>query len=214
MLCGVDEAGKGAVLGPLVVAAVGAADQAEFEGLGVKDSKLLLPAKRKELSGLICSRFPFKILVIEPGEIDLFRMRMNMNAIMARAHARVITDLGASVAYVDACDVNARRYGSMVKNSVGCDCRIISEHHADSTWPLVSAASIVAKVFRDEAIAELGSTYGEIGSGYPSDKTTVAFLEEYLSSFGKPPLCARASWQTTRTLIATREQSHFTSFFG
>lgn len=213
-MCGVDEAGKGAVLGPLVVAAVGAADQSELEKIGVKDSKLLLPARRKELSDLICSRFPFKILVVEAAEIDRLRREMNMNAIMARAHARVITDLGASVAYVDACDVNAGRYGSMVKNSVGCDCRIISEHHADTTWPLVSAASIVAKVFRDEAIEELGSTFGEIGSGYPSDKTTVAFLEEYLSTFGKPPICARASWQTTKTLIATKEQAYLTSFFG
>jgi ribonuclease HII len=213
-LCGVDEAGKGAVLGPLVVAAVGAADHAELEKIGVKDSKLLLPARRKELSDLICSMFPFRIFVIEAAEIDLLRKQMNMNAIMARAHARVITDLGASVAYVDACDVNEGRYGSMVKNSVGCDCRIISEHHADTTWPLVSAASIVAKVFRDEAIEELRSTFGEIGSGYPSDKTTVAFLEEYLSTFGKPPICARASWQTTRTLIATKEQAHLSSFFG
>jgi len=213
VLCGVDEAGKGAVLGPLVVAAVGAAGQEELGGIGVKDSKLLLPAKRKELCDLICSRFPFAVYVIEPGEIDLFRRRMNLNAIMARAHARVITDLGASVAYVDACDVNAGRYGSMVANSTGCDCRIISEHHADRTWPLVSAASIVAKVFRDEAIAELASTYGEIGSGYPSDETTVTFLEEYISSFGKPPLCARASWQTTRTLVAIKEQSHLSSYF-
>ena len=136
-----------------------------------------------------------------------------MNALMARAHARVITDLVASVAYVDACDVNAARYGAMVGETVGCTCRIVSEHHADKRWPLVSAASIVAKVFRDEAIAELAKTRGEIGSGYPSDRTTITFLEAYLATNGEPPPFARASWQTMRTLVAGREQSHLSSFF-
>lgn len=212
-MCGVDEAGKGAVLGPLVIAAVGAADPAEFEGLGFKDSKVLSPEKRKDFCDLICSRFPFTVHVIGPDEIDLNRRQMNMNAIMAKAHARVINDIGASIAYVDACDVNAARYGWMVRNSICRDCHVISEHHADRNRPLVSAASIVAKVFRDEAVLELGSTYGQIGSGYPSDRVTVAFLKDYLSTFGKPPLCARASWQTVRTLVAIKEQSDLSCFF-
>ena len=213
VLCGVDEAGKGAVLGPLVVAAVGADDQDELAGIGVKDSKVLPPARRKELCEIICSRYPYTVYLVEPCEINLLRSQMTMNALMARAHARVITDLSASVAYVDACDVNAARYGTMVGENVGCTCRIVSEHHADTRWPLVSAASIVAKVFRDEAIAELAGTHGEIGSGYPSDRTTITFLEAYLASNRKPPSFARASWQTTRTLVAGREQSHLSLFF-
>ncbi len=212
MFCGVDEAGKGAVLGPLVVAAVACRTHRDLAGIPVKDSKALPPAERTRLSGLITARLPSTVLVIDAADIDIFRRCGSMNLLMARAHARVIAELRPHRAYVDACDVIASRYGRTVAACLDFPCRITAEHHADENRPVVSAASIVAKVARDRIIEDLAETFGEIGSGYPSDARTVAFLEQYIRDHGKPPSCARASWETTRVSICRVEQSDLFRF--
>jgi len=206
MICGVDEAGKGAVLGPLVVAAVSCRDDAECRALGARDSKALTPSRRSILCREITERFPVAVVAYSPGEIDIARETMTLNDFMARAHAEVISRLGPDLAYVDACDVDARRYGRDVSARLRSPCRIISEHHADHKYAVVGAASIVAKVTRDEAIAALASVHGEIGSGYPSDPYTVAHLESYLNAHHHPPPYARRSWATIAALQAQREQ--------
>jgi ribonuclease HII len=109
---------------------------------------------------------------------------------------------------VDACDVIASRYGTMVTNFLGVECRVIAEHHADETVPAVSAASIVAKVTRDREVARLAEEFGEIGSGYPSDPVTVRYLRDYIMERGKSPAIARRSWETVHTIIAEKEQQH------
>ena len=212
MQCGVDEAGKGSVLGPMVVAAVGAKDAAELAIPGIKDSKLLSREERERFFDTIVPSFRHAALVIEPGEIDRMRMSMTMNALVASAHARVIRKLRASVAYVDACDVVAERFGHMVGNQLVHKCRIVAEHHADVTHPIVSAASIVAKVLRDRAVDALAERYGPLGSGYPSDPETVAFLSAWIESEGRPPPCARASWKTVETMMYWREQAGIFEF--
>jgi len=212
ILCGVDEAGKGAVLGPLVVAAVACERQQDLAELGVKDSKALTPARRKVLSDEIRASFPVEVLVISPGEIDA--RGMTMNALMARSHAHVIAALRPTLAVVDACDVVAARYGAMVSSHLDIPCRVIARHHADRDHPAVSAASIVAKVERDRAIDALREEFGEIGSGYPSDFSTVRFLEQYFSIHQGPPPIARRSWETVRALAARHEQSSLLDFSG
>jgi ribonuclease HII len=212
ILCGVDEAGKGAVLGPLVVAAVACERQQDLAELGVKDSKALAPARREALSAEIRASCPVEVLVISPGEID--SRGMTMNALMARSHARVIAALHPALAVVDACDVVAARYGAMVSSHLDIPCRVISRHHADRHHPAVSAASIVAKVERDRAIEALREEYGEIGSGYPSDSCTVRFLEEYVGMHHGPPPIARRSWETVRALVARHEQASLLEFPG
>ncbi len=213
MLCGVDEAGKGAVLGPLVVAAVGCTSQEEFAGTGVRDSKLLRPAARETIFEHITASFPFSVLVISAAEIDSARQRMTMNVLMAASHARVITDLSPEAAYVDACDVIASRYGSMVTEHLGCSCEVRAEHHADVHHPVVSAASIIAKVTRDRAMVTLAGEYGVIGSGYPSDPGTIEFLSAYIRDNGDPPPFARRSWMTVKEILTKREQSSIADFF-
>ena len=213
MFAGVDEAGKGAVLGPLVVAAVGCDSDADLDSIPVRDSKTLTPAARTDLFGRITTRAIYTVLVIEAGEIDLKRRSMTMNQLMARAHAAVIRELQPETAYVDACDVIAPRYGRAVSSHLDFPCKVVAEHHADETMPVVSAAGIVAKVVRDRLIEELAEEYGEIGSGYPSDGITIAFLENYIAGHGRPPPIARASWETTRHLICRAEQVDL-SFFG
>ena len=212
ILCGVDEAGKGAVLGPLVVAAVACERQQDLAELGVKDSKALAPARREALSAEIRASFPVEVLVISPGEID--SRGMTMNALMARSHARVIAALHPALAVVDACDVVAARYGAMVSSHLDIPCRVISRHHADRDHPAVSAASIIAKVERDRSVGALREEFGEIGSGYPSDPCTVRFLEEYFSIHMGPPPIARRSWETVRALVARHEQASLLEFPG
>ena len=152
MICGVDEAGKGSVLGPMVIAAVGIASEDALAGLGVKDSKLLPQKERERLYSLIRKRCRITTVKLDAQEIDSVRTQMTLNSAVARAHARVISRLSPSCAYIDACDVNAFRYAEMVKNNLDLECEIVSEHHADEKFPVVSAASIVAKVTRDRAI--------------------------------------------------------------
>jgi ribonuclease HII len=202
----VDEAGKGSVLGPLVVAAVGVSSADALADLGLKDSKLLTPAGRERFSVIIRKICRVATVRLDAREIDLTRREMTLNVAVARAHAQVITRLSPSCAYVDACDVNPARYADMVKNHLGLPCEIVSEHHADEKYPVVSAAGIMAKVTRDRAIATLAKKYGEIGSGYPSDPVTVRYLTDYIGTYHRPPPIARKSWKTVSALLAHNEQ--------
>jgi ribonuclease HII len=212
MICGVDEAGKGSVLGPLVVAGVGISSEDRLADLGVRDSKLLSPKERERLYPLIRKRCTIATVTIDAQKIDSIRMEMTMNACVARAHAEVIARLAPSRAYVDACDVNCFRYAEMVKAHLSPPCEIVSEHHADEKFMVVSAASIVAKVVRDRAVLSLAKKYGEIGSGYPSDPVTIQWLSGYIADHPSPPPIARRSWKTVSALLAKKSQSTLLDF--
>ncbi|MDD1662300.1 MAG: ribonuclease HII [Methanomicrobiales archaeon] len=211
MICGVDEAGKGAVLGPLVVAGVACGSDAEAAAVGARDSKTLSPSRREEIYAEIVARFRVATRTIPPREIDA-RPAHTLNLCIARAHAAVVSDLGAGLAILDACDVDEKRYGRTVAGYLTSRCRIRSVHDADRIYPVVGAASIVAKVLRDRAIAELAREHGEVGSGYPSDPVTIAWLRRYLQKEKAPPPFARASWATTRDLMAELFQRRITDF--
>lgn len=213
VICGVDEAGKGSVLGPMVIAGVAVSSEDVFSECEVEDSKLLSPRVRERICTIIRKRFRVATVRIDAQEIDEIRRQMTLNTCVARAHARVIDKLSPSVAYVDACDVNSLRYAEMVRSHLERSCEIISEHHADRTFKVVSAASIVAKVSRDKEIMDLSKKYGEIGSGYPSDPVTIAFLSDYIDKFKHPPPIARMSWKTISTMLEKKEQSRLSKFF-
>ncbi|NMB79024.1 MAG: ribonuclease HII [Methanomicrobiales archaeon] len=206
MICGVDEAGKGSVLGPMVVAAVCVKDEKSLADLGLKDSKLLSEKERERLYPLIRRRCKIATVKLDAQDIDRVRLEMTMNAAVAKAHAAVITKLSPSCAFVDACDVNIFRYAEMVRSHLEKPCEIVSEHHADEKFFVVSAASIIAKVTRDRAIRTLAKKYGEIGSGYPSDPITIRYLSGYIDEHRVPPPIARRSWKTVGALIAKRSQ--------
>jgi ribonuclease HII len=214
VICGVDEAGKGAVLGPMVIAGVLVQDTEECEGLGLMDSKMLSKKRREELFECITADFVTAVRVIDAQDIDHMRLEMKtgMNAIVATAHAAVIDELDAQTAFVDACDVNAQRYGETITALLRASRTIISEHKADSRFPVVSAASIVAKVTRDRIVDSLSEEYGAIGSGYPSDKVTIDFLEAWICDNGSPPPLARRSWRTVSDITARLSQSTLLDF--
>lgn len=212
MICGVDEAGKGSVLGPMVVAAVGCMDMDDLIALGVADSKKLSPKSREKISADIKAQFPFSIVIRTAHDIDELRRTMTMNEIVARSHAEALTSLNCTCAYVDACDVSEERYGETVSSFSPPDCTIVARHKADSLFPPVSAASIIAKVERDRIIEELSLEYGEIGSGYPSDPVTITYLTEYIRQHNHPPDIARSSWETVKNLLHQKNQSSLLDF--
>ena len=115
MICGVDEAGKGPVMGPMVVAAVAVENAKLIENIGFKDSKLLSPQKRKELFDLIKQNYRYAVEIIGPEKIDEYRRKNQLNLLNRKAFEKVIIKLNPNIAYVDAADVNEERFGREIK---------------------------------------------------------------------------------------------------
>jgi ribonuclease HII len=204
LVAGVDEAGRGPVIGPLVVAGVlfKKSTVSKLRPLGVKDSKLLTPRKRENLEPRILDlAIGHNILYLSPARIDDYvwngKKLRKLNWLEAKAMAKVVGELHPDIAYLDASDVNEERFGTQVKELVRFPVGIVSRHHADRDNPVVAAASILAKVNRDRAVAGLRKTYGDFGSGYPSDHRTIRFLHE-LATGGAYPDCVRKSWKTLK----------------
>ena len=197
-ILGVDEAGRGSVLGPLVIAGVVVPEKMEkvLERMGVKDSKRLVPHRRTILSRKLKKMFDYEIVVISAREIDELRASgVNLNEIEKNAMESIIVKLNPEKAIVDAVDVKAERFQDNLRKDTGCN--VIAEHKADDKYIEVSAASIIAKAERDAQIAEINKEYiksGGIGSGYPSDPTTKEFLTNY--TYDEMPDFVRRSWAT------------------
>ena len=198
MICGVDEAGKGPVIGPLVVAAVKVSNAKDIENLGFKDSKQLSKKKRKELAKLIKDRFDYAVEIIKPEIVDEYRRQNKMNQLNREAFERLISKLNPNVAYVDAADVNEKRFGDEIKKGLKNqnDTDVISMHKADAKIPVVAAASIIAKETREIEIARIRAKIGDFGSGYPADEKTIKFLKSFYADKGKWPEGIRKSWKT------------------
>jgi ribonuclease HII len=213
LVAGVDEAGRGALLGPLVVAGICLRQEAlaELSLAGVRDSKRLRPGARARLFELLrrsCERI--EVEVAEPALIDQYvagpRGPRRLNDLEASLMAKLIGRLGAEVVYVDCPDVKPRRFGSRLRALLEAPPRLIVRHHADRDFLPVAAASIVAKVLRDREVAALGEAHGELGSGYPSDPRTARFLRGWLARQRAPPAFARLSWRSWARLAPPRDE--------
>ena len=206
-IIGVDEAGKGPVIGSMFVVAARVRAQEDIPD-HVLDSKKLTPERREYIAQELMGLEFFSRGVEEVGieEIDL--PSSNMNVLTAEAHARAISRVveEGDCIYLDAADVNPERFAERVLRGIDVEVEIISEHKADMNYPIVSAASILAKVIRDAHIIDLTETYGNVGSGYPSDAITRQFLEKYINDNGSLPDCARRSWKTSKDLLAKTGQ--------
>lgn len=198
---GIDEAGRGPVIGPMVIAIVGWSNS-EAEGIGVKDSKQLTPSGRSRLYRLIVSKAPcVRHIVVEPGEIDEYVNRGLLNELEANKMSELIKSCsGITRVYVDSPDPDPNRFKGFI-NVKGVELIVLN--HADETIPLVSAASIVAKVIRDTIINKLKETYGDFGSGYPSDPRTISALRKWINNGTLPPI-VRRSWRTVRRMSNMR----------
>ena len=211
MICGVDEAGKGPVLGPLVVAAVAVDNAKDIQDLGIKDSKQLTPAKRKELANLIKNKFSFAIEIIEAERVDEYRKQNKLNDLNREAFEKLISKLNPNVAYVDAADVNEHRFGKQIKEKLTNenDTDVISMHKADTKIDVVAAASIIAKETRENEIRKLKEEIGDFGSGYPSDERTIKFLKSFYADNGKWPTGTRKSWKTVKRIRPVKTLDDF-----
>jgi ribonuclease HII len=198
-LVGVDEAGRGSFLGPLVVGAFAIESDRvdELRAAGARDSKELSPAARVQVLERILPLGQHAVVALDPPTVDRAVERGKLNELEARTFGQLIQQLGAEEAHVDACDVNEKRFARVVAHAAGPGIRVLAHHHADRDDPVVGAASVVAKVRRDQAIATLRAELGdEIGSGYPSDARTIDFVRTHLSGSSGTPLWLRASWAT------------------
>jgi ribonuclease HII len=208
LIAGVDEAGRGPVIGPLVVAGVlfKGGKISKLQDLDIKDSKLLTPKRREELSKEIKRlAVKFEYFYIQPRTIDKV-VRENkplkkLNYLTAICMSRIIELLQPEVAIVDASDVIAERCKKQIGRVLSYSPKIICEHKADINYPVVSAASILAKVRRDRLIEKLNEKYGEFNSGYPHDKKTIKFLEKYFKEHENVPPFIRGSWYTVRKIL-------------
>ncbi|WP_148882005.1 ribonuclease HII [Thermococcus aciditolerans] len=202
-LAGIDEAGRGPVIGPMVIAAVVVDERnvPKLEELGVKDSKKLTPRRRERLFDEIISLLDdYVVLELWPEEIDSREGTLNEFEVENFVKALNSLKVKPDVIYIDAADVKEARFGEDIGKRLDFEAEIIAEHKADDKFVPVSAASIIAKVTRDRAIEKLKEEYGEIGSGYPSDPRTRKFLENYYREHGEFPPIVRRSWKTLKKI--------------
>ncbi|MGI0128968.1 MAG: ribonuclease HII [Thermoplasmata archaeon] len=206
-MLGIDEAGRGSVLGPLVVGAFCCSDDrlAALSATGVRDSKRLSPRRRAEVYGRLSGVGELGSIALAPRTIDRFVARGGLNELELDSFGALLRRLRPDVAYVDACDTNAERFGRRLEALAGNGTRVVSRHKADRDFPVVSAASVVAKVRRDAALERLRRTAGEpIGSGYPSDRATRECVERHARDGGRVPPWMRRSWETVQRVKRAR----------
>ena len=201
-ICGIDEAGRGSMLGPLVIAGISLDKRKlkKLSSIGVKDSKKLSPELREHLYKKIIEIVDdYYITKISPRSIDAIVKTHCLNGLEAKYMAKVVSKLNPHTSYVDSCDVNPRRFGKEI-SALSDNHKIKSYHHADSKFVIVSAASILAKVTRDRAIAKLRKNHN-LGSGYPSDSVSVKFVTKYYKINHVMPSFVRKSWKPIRRIL-------------
>ncbi len=203
LVVGIDEAGRGPVIGPMMIAGVliDDRDSIRLAEIGVADSKKLSPKRRDELFSEITGVVRcFHIERLEPTVIDGLRPASNLNRLEVESMARILRHLRPDLAQVGSVDVIPSRFRDALLREVALPMEIVSVHHAEDRFPAVAAASIVAKVAREAAIASLREEYGDFGSGYPSDPKTRKFISRWFENEGSLPPIVRKSWKTAKVL--------------
>jgi len=207
-ILGADDAGRGPVLGPMVLAAVviNEEDSNSLKSIGVKDSKLLTSKQRDDLYQKIIEIVKsHKIIIITPQEIDnaIESENSNLNTLEATKFAELINSLKADVSIIDCPSNNIPAYTAQLEKMLTVKTDLQCHHKADSKFLSVGAASIIAKVTRDKEIEKIQKKIKEpIGSGYPSDPLTKEFLK---NNWDKHPEIFRHSWATYKVYSEGKE---------
>ncbi|MFW5904032.1 MAG: ribonuclease HII [Candidatus Saliniplasma sp.] len=215
MICGIDEAGRGPVIGPMVVAGIVVKEDTDLIELDVKDSKRLSPKRRKSLETEIKKLGVHSLRILPAEEIDRLRDEMSLNEIEAGLFASIIEEIcdETTTIYVDAASTDEEKFAGMIQENLEAPMDIISRHGADESYPVVSAASILAKVKRDQEVELIEEELGEeIGSGYPSDMRTRDFLVKWIDGHGDLPPYTRRSWETAREILSRSKNSSLDDF--
>jgi len=213
-ILGIDEAGRGPVIGPLVMCGylIDEAKIQKLKELGVKDSKSLSTKKRYILRPILESiADDYIILKIKACDIDKLRTRTNLNKIEIERMQQIINSLEPDKVIIDAIERNTKNFREKILAGINKDIEVIAENFADKKYHVVSAASIIAKVYRDEEILALRK-HGFNGSGYPSDPRTIEFLKKCLVEKNEFPDFVRKTWVTAQYIKEEREQSKLSRF--
>jgi ribonuclease HII len=209
IVAGLDEAGRGPVIGPLVIGCVmyREEDLPILEEIGVDDSKKLSPKHRTHLAEQIKgSCLAHKVKVITAEEINKlhFLAKLTLNQIEERAFAALLNEMTPrpDIIYLDACDTKEDRFGRTIQAQLKFKPdRVVSKHRGDAIFKVVGAGSILAKTVRDSVIEEYQRQYGDLGSGYPSDPKTRNFLNAYYREHRDFPPIVRTWWKTAENIV-------------
>jgi len=192
MICGLDEAGRGPVIGPMVIAGICYTKDKEetLKNYIRRDSKGYTPSMRNKLYNIAIKHLDYiRIIIIPAREINNWMGKGGkINRLEIIKFARIIDDIvrvygvDELTIYIDSPDVKPLRARLQILTLLGdyrekIWDRIICEHKADVKYLPVSIASIIAKVTRDREISRLHNILGDFGSGYPSDPRTRRFIE-------------------------------------
>ncbi|MFH0970265.1 MAG: ribonuclease HII [Candidatus Diapherotrites archaeon] len=215
LIAGIDEAGRGPALGPMVmaVALIDSEEEDSLYQLGVKDSKVVPIHERERLYPLLQSTLShYKTHHIHVSELDELMEKISLNEIEAMKIGLLLNELPQKpkVVFVDSPDPLADHFARRIENYISYSPKIVAEHKADANYPICGAASILAKVERDAAIKELQSAFsvfGDIGSGYSHDERTISFIQRYVKMHNMLPSCARKKWETNVRLMDARFQT-------
>jgi ribonuclease HII len=226
MITGIDEAGRGALVGPMVIAGITIDSRVvkKLAKIGVKDSKMLSPKRREQLAVDILEAAKSKgvsgsvVIPIPSCKIDSYRKKkVNLNTIEIRTMAEIIDIIGGDKIYIDALTSRPDRFKQRLMDNLQTkrpEKDIIAENEADKKYTVVSAASIIAKVERDRAIEDIKRKVGyDFGVGYPHDGRTVEFVEGLIKSRKQLPSYVRKSWSTTQLLQEKNWQRKLKDFF-
>lgn len=195
LVLGIDEAGRGPAIGPMIVAGVlyDITIEKRLVEMGVRDSKKLSRTKRelleKEIKKIV-QRYWIDTISVQTMD------RRNLNSLEIESFISIINKSSADSVFLDALVQKSKidNLTKKIKDSVGKRLSITALNHADEIYPCVSAASILAKVERDRIISNLRTIYGDFGSGYPGDEKTKRFIREW----HRFPQIVRKRWQPVR----------------
>ena len=204
MIVGIDEAGRGPVIGPMVIAGV-KGEMRDFDGIGF-DSKSISARRREELFDKIRNTaIDYVILKIDAAELNRLMPRKNLNVIEMERFGQIIDALKPKTAYIDAPEADTEKFKSKLSVFYTHKCNIIAENKADEKYPIVGAASILAKVVRDMEMEKISKELGiDLGSGYPGDERTSGKIEKLIRD-GKNKYI-REKWATVKLAREKIEQ--------
>jgi ribonuclease HII len=225
-ILGIDEAGRGAVIGPLVICGVLCREDStgDLTAAGVKESKCLKPDERTRVcQAARCHIEDMLYIALSPQEIDRGVRAHQLNVLEARGMAAIINTLSPDLVIIDSVErvrpdavetgLGIRNFRHLIEALVQSVVPIVAENHADKNYPVVAAASVYAKVKRDELVASLYEKYGtDFGSGYPTKKT-FAFLAGYFREHHRFPEDMRMNWRTRRKIEKYLTQHDLSGFF-
>ena len=209
-VAGIDEAGRGCVLGPLVLCAY-AVEEEKLESLklkGVKDSKLILPAKRSGLHKMLLGEGEAVVVELSAEEItDWMRKKRSLNELEAKAAGEALNKIDharVSLVIADSPDPQPAKFAQRIRRYFKGPTKVIAENKADYNYTVVGAASIIAKEVREQRIAEIKREMGvDFGTGYSHDGATVAYLKAHIRD-PKLQKYVRHSWETAKRLKVTQ----------